>query len=68
MASYLIVVLQKFSDRSESHVARSIVGISVYTRGDTGKGLIIKIYDSVICDSIIVILYLTDGISIRICD
>ena len=45
MATYIIVVLQKFSDRSESHVARSIIGISVYTRGDTGKGLIIKIYD-----------------------
>ena len=39
MTSNLIVVLQKFSDRCEGHVARSIVGISVYTRGDTGEGL-----------------------------
>ena len=34
-----MIFFQKFSDRSEGHVAGGIVWISVYSRGDTWKGL-----------------------------
>ena len=68
VTSYLIVVLEKFSNRSEGHVARSIVGISVYTRGDTGEGL--RSFNTHWCwyDVSVSLLFLTDRISIRICD